>query len=47
MLYSWHRVGECLYKYSLDYEVNGVGGNLFDDLKLRIDGDPRTTTFLI
>lgn len=43
----WHRVNENLYKYSLDYEANGVGGNLFEDLRLRIDGDPRTVTFLI
>jgi len=43
----WRHMGENLYKYSLDYEANGVGGNLFDDMELRIDGDPRTVTFLI
>ncbi|KAF5387620.1 hypothetical protein D9615_000711 [Tricholomella constricta] len=43
----WHRVNENTYKYSLDYEANGVGANLFEDLRLRIDGDPRTVTFLI
>ncbi|GLB34164.1 hypothetical protein LshimejAT787_0110480 [Lyophyllum shimeji] len=43
----WYRLDENLYKYSLDYEANGVGGNLFEDLRLRIDGDPRTVTFLI
>ncbi|KAF9462066.1 hypothetical protein BDZ94DRAFT_764436 [Collybia nuda] len=43
----WNRMGNDFYRYSLDYELNGVSGNLFDDLKLRIDGDPRTTTFLI
>ncbi|KAF8076758.1 hypothetical protein FPV67DRAFT_431212 [Lyophyllum atratum] len=43
----WHRVNENDYKYSLDYDANGVGGNLFEDLRLRIDGDPRTVTFLI
>jgi hypothetical protein len=36
-----------MYKYTLAYEANGVGGNLFDDIQLRIDGDPRTVTFLI
>ncbi|RDB19784.1 hypothetical protein Hypma_012899 [Hypsizygus marmoreus] len=43
----WHRVSDNLYKYSLDYDAGGVGGNLFEDLRLRVDGDPRTVTFLI
>lgn len=43
----WHRVNDNLYKYSLDYESHGVGANLFEDFRLRIDGDPRTVTFLI
>jgi len=43
----WHRVKDNLYKYSLDYDANGVGANLFEDLMLRIDGDPRTVTLLI
>ncbi|KAG6866117.1 hypothetical protein C0991_008425 [Blastosporella zonata] len=43
----WHRVNDNLYKYSIDYDANGVGGNLIEDFRLRIDGDPRTVTFLI
>ncbi|KAG5724742.1 hypothetical protein E4T56_gene8038 [Termitomyces sp. T112] len=43
----WQRVNENLYKYSIDYDSNGIGGNLIEDLRLRIDGDPRTVTFLI
>ncbi|KAG5648749.1 hypothetical protein DXG03_000096 [Asterophora parasitica] len=43
----WHHLSDNLYNYSLDYEANGVGANLFEDLQLRIDGDPRAVTFLI
>lgn len=42
----WKRMAN-VYNYSLDYEANGVGGSLFDDVQLDIDGDPRTVTFLI
>lgn len=47
MLSRWKLVTATTYKYSLDYEANGVGGSLFDDIQLDIDGDPRTVTFLI
>lgn len=43
----WQRVYENMYKYAMAYEASGVGGSLFDDIQLRIDGDPRTVTFLI
>ncbi|KAK1232120.1 hypothetical protein PQX77_004778 [Marasmius sp. AFHP31] len=43
----WQHIGEGLYKYSLDYEASGVGGPLIEDFRLIIEGDPRTTTFLI
>ena len=36
-----------LYKYSLMYEASGVGDTLFEDSRLRLDGDPQTVTFLI
>ena len=36
-----------LYKYSLVYEAGGVGDILFEDFRLRLDGDPRAVTFLI
>jgi hypothetical protein len=36
-----------LYKYSLEYDANGVGELLFEDFKLRLEGDPRSITFLI
>lgn len=29
------------------YEAGGVGEVLFEDLRLRLDGDPRAITFLI
>ncbi|KAG6902467.1 hypothetical protein C0995_016329 [Termitomyces sp. Mi166 len=47
LYHGWQRVNENLYKYSIDYDSNGIGGNLIEDLRLRIDGDPRTVTFLI
>ncbi|KAG6812097.1 hypothetical protein H0H92_004397 [Tricholoma furcatifolium] len=43
----WYRVNENLYKYTIDYDAGGVGGSLVEDLRLRIDGDPRTVTFHI
>jgi len=36
-----------MYKYTLSYDANGVGGDLFDDIHLRVDGDPSSVTFLI
>ena len=29
------------------YEASGVGDMLFEDFRLRLDGDPRAVTFLI
>ena len=29
------------------YEAGGVGDTLFEDFRLRLDGDPRAVTFLI
>lgn len=43
----WRSLSDGYYRYSLDYEANGVGGKLFDDYRIRLDGDPRTVTFLI
>ncbi|KAF8165691.1 hypothetical protein B0H34DRAFT_649658 [Crassisporium funariophilum] len=43
----WSCVTNKLYKYSLEYEANGVGDTLFEDYRLRLDGDPRAVTFLI
>ncbi|KIM46541.1 hypothetical protein M413DRAFT_64889 [Hebeloma cylindrosporum] len=43
----WQNVSNDLYKYSLDYEADGVGDNLFKDFKLKLDSDPRSITFLI
>lgn len=31
----------------MEYEANGVGDMLFEDYKLRLDGDPRSLSFLI
>lgn len=43
----WACVSNKLYKYSLMYEAAGVGDMLFEDFRLRLDGDPRTVSFLI
>ncbi|TFK43887.1 hypothetical protein BDQ12DRAFT_596679 [Crucibulum laeve] len=43
----WTKASNGTYKYSLEYEANGVGAILFEDLNLKLDGDPRTVTFLI
>lgn len=47
LFYRWECVSNKLYKYSLVYEANGVGDTLFEDLRLRLDVDPRMVTFLI
>ncbi|KAL0950087.1 hypothetical protein HGRIS_010088 [Hohenbuehelia grisea] len=44
---SWKSVDDGWYEYSLEYESGGVGGILFDDVKLRLDGDPRSVSFTI
>ncbi|KAF8961115.1 hypothetical protein BDZ97DRAFT_1905651 [Flammula alnicola] len=43
----WQNVSNNLYKYSLEYEANGVGDTLFEDYRLRLDIDPRAISFLI
>ncbi|KIK03166.1 hypothetical protein K443DRAFT_488309 [Laccaria amethystina LaAM-08-1] len=44
---KWDRVSNNLYKYSLEYEAQGVGGVLIDDFRLKLDSDPKTVSFLI
>jgi len=46
-LIRWQLISNKLYKYSMVYDANGVGDTLFEDLRLRLDGDPRTISFLI
>ena len=36
-----------LYKYSIEYEAQGVGGVLIDEFRLKLDSDPKTLSFLI
>jgi len=43
----WEPVSSNLYKYSVEYDANGVGDVLLEDIRLRLDGDPRTISFLI
>jgi len=43
----WQSVSNNVYKYSLEYEANGVGDTLFEDFRLKLDFDPRAITFLI
>ncbi|KIY70387.1 hypothetical protein CYLTODRAFT_187395 [Cylindrobasidium torrendii FP15055 ss-10] len=43
----WMRVAEDTYDYSMEYEAGGVGATLFEDLRLKVEGDPRTVTFHI
>ncbi|EAU84199.2 hypothetical protein CC1G_08129 [Coprinopsis cinerea okayama7 len=45
--FRWERVNGTLYKYSLDYEAGGVGANLFEDFRMKLDADPRTLSFLV
>ncbi|KAJ3545999.1 hypothetical protein NMY22_g2219 [Coprinellus aureogranulatus] len=44
---KWSRVHGNLFKYSLEYEAGGVGGVVFEDVRLKLDIDPRTVSFLI
>ena len=46
-MFRWECISNKLYKYSLMYEASGVGDMLFEDFRLRLDGDPRAVTFLI
>ena len=43
----WESISNKLYKYSLMYEASGVGDILFEDFRLRLDGDPRAVKFVI
>lgn len=43
----WARVQGNLYRYEVEYEAGGVGGVLIEDLRLKLDVDPRSVTFLI
>ncbi|KAK0206974.1 hypothetical protein DFS33DRAFT_634989 [Desarmillaria ectypa] len=43
----WHRVSEGVYDYSMEYECCGVGAVLFEDLRLKLECDPREVTFCI
>ncbi|KAF8645516.1 hypothetical protein AX16_007800 [Volvariella volvacea WC 439] len=43
----WKHLGGGLYDYSMEYEGGGVGGVLFEDMKLRFEGNPRQVTFSI
>ncbi|KAF9534588.1 hypothetical protein CPB83DRAFT_842566 [Crepidotus variabilis] len=44
---KWECISGNLYKYSFEYDANGVGDVLFDDFRLRLDNDPRSISFLI
>lgn len=44
---KWKSMGGNWYKYSMGYEANGVGDLLFDDIRLRLDEDPQTISFVI
>ncbi|KAJ3873424.1 hypothetical protein F5879DRAFT_403291 [Lentinula edodes] len=43
----WTHIAEGLYKCTLEYESAGVGGMLFEDFRLILQGDPRSVSFLI
>jgi len=43
----WQLISNKMYKYSMEYDANGVGDTLFEDFRLRLDGDPRAISFLI
>ena len=43
----WARIHGNLFKYSMEYEAGGVGGLLFEDVRLKLDVGPRSVGFLI
>ncbi|KAF7335272.1 hypothetical protein MSAN_02337900 [Mycena sanguinolenta] len=43
----WHPLGDRHYRYTMDYVAGGVGTVLMDDLRLRVEGDPRQVAFLV
>ncbi|KAJ7034139.1 hypothetical protein C8F04DRAFT_1102373 [Mycena alexandri] len=43
----WHSLGDRYFRYTMEYTANGVGKILMNDLRLRVDGDPRRVAFLI
>lgn len=45
--FRWTHIAEGLYKCTLEYESAGVGGMLFEDFRLILQGDPRSVSFLI
>ncbi|KAJ7265394.1 hypothetical protein B0H12DRAFT_196875 [Mycena haematopus] len=46
-LYRWEPLGDRYYRYTMDYAAGGVGKVLMDDLRLRVEGDPREVAFLV
>jgi len=44
---KWKSVHNKLYNFTLEYESGGVGDVLFDDIKMKLDGDTRSLSFLI
>lgn len=47
LVHRYEGLGENLYKFTIEYDANGVGGVLVEDFKLVLEGDPRKATFLI
>ncbi|KAF8125233.1 hypothetical protein K438DRAFT_1892162 [Mycena galopus ATCC 62051] len=43
----WQPLGDGYYRYTMDYAAGGVGNVLMDDLRLRVEGDPRRVAFLV
>ncbi|KAJ7937062.1 hypothetical protein B0H13DRAFT_1944030 [Mycena leptocephala] len=43
----WQPLGARHYKYTMEYAAGGVGNVLMDDLRLRVEGDPRRVAFLV
>ncbi|KAF7352243.1 hypothetical protein MVEN_01187700 [Mycena venus] len=43
----WHPLGDRYYRYTMEYAAGGVGNMLMDDLRLRVEGDPRRVAFLV
>ncbi|TEB37103.1 hypothetical protein FA13DRAFT_1726237 [Coprinellus micaceus] len=44
---KWTRIQGNLFKYSMEYEAGGVGGVIFEDVRLKLDVGPRSVGFLI
>ncbi|KAJ8482157.1 hypothetical protein ONZ45_g15051 [Pleurotus djamor] len=44
---AWKQLSDNLFTYTFSYEAGGIGAILFEDLKMKVDCDPKRLTFTI